>query len=199
MQGNITEGSPGTKASIKLTWVAPINGDGISVNGTAFFKASTGDGSTTFSTVDELVTLIDNHPLVDASLSGSTITVTYYEVGEAGNEFRVTTSNYNGFQFSAAPFLSGGTDEQTESTIFTVQTGASATGNITVKVGEVPHTVAVTAGQLPTQVAAAIAAQLTEDGVPGYSVINLPLSAIVQFTATTPNTDISPNLTVSID
>jgi len=44
-----------------------VDGNGVNVGGTAFIKATSGNGSTTFSTMDELITLIDNHPKVDAS------------------------------------------------------------------------------------------------------------------------------------
>ncbi|MFP3576011.1 hypothetical protein [Brevibacillus sp. SIMBA_040] len=110
-----------------------------------------------------------------------------------------TSSNVNQIAMVTGPFLSGGSDGQTESTTFTVQTGATVTGSITVTVGGVPHTVAVTAGLMDWQVAAQIATKLNADVVPGYTVTSTIFSPTIQFTATTPNIDITPNLTVSID
>ncbi|MGG4497395.1 hypothetical protein [Brevibacillus reuszeri] len=91
---------------------------------------------------------------------------------------------------------SGGTGV-TETVDLTIDTGANATGTITVKVAGVDHTVTVTAGQTAAQVAGAIAAQLTADGVLGYTVNN-PSGAIVRFTSTTQFMDV-PDLTVSVN
>ena len=149
--------------------------------------------------MDELITIIDNHPKVDASGSGSIITITYFEEGTDGNTFMVTSSNPSQIAMLTGPFLSDGSDRQTESTTYTVQTGATGNGNITVKVDGVPHTVGVTAGLLPDQVAARIAMKLNADVVPGYVVTSTPFSPTITFTSTTPNSDVSPNLTVSIE
>ncbi len=111
----------------------------------------------------------------------------------------VTSSNPFQIAMLTGPFLSGGNDRQTETATYTVQTGATGTGNITVKVDGVPYTVEVTAGLLPDQVAARIAMKLNADVVPGYVVTSTILSPTITFTSTTPNSDVSPNLTVSIE
>lgn len=122
-----------------------------------YTKATTGNGSNKFSTIEELTALIDAGSFVDATYSGSMITVTASTAGLSGNGIAISTTSSSLGLYLSSPTLAGGVDGQAEFTTFTVATGATSTGNITVMVGSVPYTVAVTNGQMPEAVAAAIA------------------------------------------
>lgn len=162
-----------------------------------YTKAITGNGSNTFSTIEELTALIDGGSFVDATHSGAIITVTASTAGVSGNSIAMSTTSSPMGLFLSSPTLTGGLDGQAEFTTFTVATGATSTGNITVMVGSVPYTVAVTNGQMPEAVAAAIASKLSQETVTGYTVSLLPLSAIIIFTSTAKQN--VEDLTVSIN
>ncbi|GED72845.1 hypothetical protein BRE01_65470 [Brevibacillus reuszeri] len=133
---------------------------------------------------------------VNNIVSVTTVTDVVSAVNDA-NLTLITASGSGSMIVRGVSWSTSGGTGVTESVDLTIDTGANATGTITVKVAGVDHTVAVTAGQTAAQVAAAIAAQLTADGVLGYSVNN-PSGAIVRFTSTTQFMDV-PDLTVSVN
>ncbi|WP_148040820.1 hypothetical protein [Brevibacillus nitrificans] len=125
-------------------------------------------------------------------------TATVDGVVAAANTLEVTLLSASGMGTSlvySATVKTSGAGE-TESVDLTVETGARASGRITVTVFGIPHVVSV-AGQTPSQVAQAIATQLTSIGIPGYTVTN-PSGAIVRFVSLTPNTNV-PDITVSLN
>ncbi|MFP3663385.1 hypothetical protein SB768_33650, partial [Burkholderia sp. SIMBA_043] len=58
-----------------------------------YTKATTGNGSNTFSTIEELTALIDGGSFVDATYSGSMITVTASTAGVSGNGIAISTTS----------------------------------------------------------------------------------------------------------
>ena len=81
----LSGGANAVAATGTVTYGAPSNGDTITVGGTTFTKANSGNGTTDFSTIAELTTLIDGLAAVTASDNGTVITITAATAGTAGN------------------------------------------------------------------------------------------------------------------
>lgn len=87
----------------------PVDGDTITIDGTEFTKAAT-TSSTEFSTLLELVELIEALDNVQAEYEDSTITVIATEPGTAGNDITLESST-DQLEVSG-PTLSGGTGDK---------------------------------------------------------------------------------------
>jgi len=193
---------PGAPAQGSISYTATLLnvglGDSVTVDGVTFTKAALYTG-VTFTDVNELATLINNLPSVNAvaSSSGSTytVTITAAEPGTAGNSIGLA---FNDTGASASPVvvpMSGGTDPVDgiyETAEVTIIGTAAANGNITVTVDGTPYLVAVAAGDTAEQVAAKIAAALS---VPGYTVTSA--GDVVTFTATVPGNVTDLTVTIS--
>lgn len=81
----LSGGANAVAATGSVTYGAPSNGDTITVAGTTFTKAGVGNGTTDFSTISELTTLINGLASVNATDNGSVITITAATSGVAGN------------------------------------------------------------------------------------------------------------------
>lgn len=81
----LSGGADAVAATGTVTYGAPSNGDTIVVAGTTFTKQAAGNGTTEFSTIGELTTLIAALAAVNATDNGSVITITAATAGTAGN------------------------------------------------------------------------------------------------------------------
>lgn len=107
----------GTAASGYITYGSPTNGDTVIVNGTTFTKAASGNGSTTFSTIAELCTLIDALANIGATQNGTTITITASTTGEAGNSYTIARAGAGTLAVSGATLTGGANGDTTKDTV----------------------------------------------------------------------------------
>ena len=201
--GTITQGQAGTETVAEslnqgITYRAKTAGnDGNSIN--IRIQESTATPSVTTVTENVASKVVSIYYAIDDVGRSST---TVNDVVNAVNNGNLTLLSATGSGVSfigpASLMTVGGTSTGvTESVDLTVLTGAAVSGSISVMVSGIPHSVTLSAGQTPDEVAVAIAGKLSSDGVIGYTVSN-PSGAIVRFTSTTSNTNV-PDLMITLN
>jgi len=95
-----------TAAFGSVTYGSPANTDTIVVNGTTFTKDTTGNGTTTFSTIGELNTLISGLASISSTSNGTVISIVADTPGTAGNSITLDKTG-SALTLSAANLTGG--------------------------------------------------------------------------------------------
>lgn len=156
-----------------ITYGAPANDDTIVVDGTTFTKKASGNGTTEFSTIAELNTLINGLASVNSSSDGTTITITAASKGTAGNSITLSKTG-SALTLSGATLAGGQTGltlslagvDYVEGVDFTAVTSNAATATaIATLLGAVSGYDATADGAVVTVLADIVAAGGTEGNV----------------------------------
>ncbi len=201
--GTLIQGQAGTETVAEalnqgITYIAKTAGnDGNSIH--IRIEESTATPSVTTVTENVASKVVSIHYAIDdVGRSSTTVNDVVNAVNNGNLTLLSATGSGVGFIGPASLETVGGTSTGvTESVDLTVLTGAAVSGSISVIVSGTPHSVTLSAGQTPDEVAAAITGKLSSDGMTGYTVSN-PSGAIVRFTSTIPNTDV-PDLLVTLN
>lgn len=162
----------GTYAVATITYGSPVNDDTVVVNGSTFTKKASGNGTTQFSTIAELTSLINALANIHATNDGSIITITADAVGEAGNAYTLALggSNSGTMAISGATFT-GGTSGNTskDELLDLLNDMATSKLNSMLNVNTLArHTVS----DEPTE------AQCSEDGLTEYYLKDFPILSV---------------------